>query len=174
MPWWAVVTGHLLRHRHRQAHLRRRGGQPLQSRAVVSGGHSERFLEGVLRFQRYARQLRIYRFQHGLSLWVLKKFGVEETGVLQPRHGTCCWAASRAVSGATFGVGLIAGGLYLIYRGYIRWEISLSFLAGIFMTAWLFNKVAPEQYADPLFPSPHRIHPHRCLFSWQPSTPPRR
>lgn len=37
--------------------------------------------------------------------------------------------------GATFGLGLVVGGVYLMLRGYIRWEISLSFLAGIIVSA---------------------------------------
>ncbi|MBW1999196.1 MAG: RnfABCDGE type electron transport complex subunit D [Deltaproteobacteria bacterium] len=52
--------------------------------------------------------------------------------------------------GATFGLGIIVGGLYLILRGYVRWEIALSFLAGIFITALLFNISNPDQYAGPL------------------------
>lgn len=53
--------------------------------------------------------------------------------------------------GSAFGLGLIIGGLYLILRGYIRWEISLSFLAGVFVTAWLFKLASPDQYAGPVF-----------------------
>ncbi|MBW2020405.1 MAG: RnfABCDGE type electron transport complex subunit D [Deltaproteobacteria bacterium] len=53
--------------------------------------------------------------------------------------------------GSTFGLGLIVGGLYLILRGYIRWEISLSFLAGVFVTALLFNLSDPTKYASPVF-----------------------
>lgn len=53
--------------------------------------------------------------------------------------------------GATFGIGIIAGGIYLIIRGFIRWEISLSFIAGILITAMLFNLADPVTYASPLF-----------------------
>ena len=46
----------------------------------------------------------------------------------------------------------MAGGLYLMLRGFIRWEISLSFLAGIFVTALLFKFFdASGQYEGPLF-----------------------
>lgn len=53
--------------------------------------------------------------------------------------------------GATFGLGLIFGGIYLIARGFIRWEISVSFLAGVFITALLFNISNSELYAGPFF-----------------------
>jgi electron transport complex protein RnfD len=61
------------------------------------------------------------------------------------------WAEQIGGLGSTFGLGLIVGGLYLILRGYIRWEISLSFLVGLFLTAWVFNVVDPEKYANPFF-----------------------
>ncbi len=53
--------------------------------------------------------------------------------------------------GSVFGLGLIAGGIYLILRGYIKWEISLSFLLGIYITAYFFHIHNPEKYAPPLF-----------------------
>jgi electron transport complex protein RnfD len=53
--------------------------------------------------------------------------------------------------GAVFGLGLLAGGVYLIIRGHIRWEIPFSFLVSIFLTAMIFNMVNPEKFAGPLF-----------------------
>lgn len=53
--------------------------------------------------------------------------------------------------GATFGIGIIAGGIYLIIRGFIRWEISLSFLAGVLITAFIFNLYDSTRYAGPFF-----------------------
>jgi electron transport complex protein RnfD len=53
--------------------------------------------------------------------------------------------------GATFSLGLIIGGIYLILRGYTRWELSVSFIAGILVTAFLFRLVNPESYAGPWF-----------------------
>lgn len=53
--------------------------------------------------------------------------------------------------GSTFGIGIIAGGIYLIIRGFIRWEISLSFLAGVLITAFIFNLYDSTRYAGPFF-----------------------
>ena len=36
-------------------------------------------------------------------------------------------------------------------RGITRWEISLSFLAGVFVTALIFNVVDPARFAGPFF-----------------------
>jgi electron transport complex protein RnfD len=51
--------------------------------------------------------------------------------------------------GAVFGLGLFLGGLYLILRGFIRWELSLSYIAGILAAAYIFNLSNPEKYAGP-------------------------
>ncbi len=53
--------------------------------------------------------------------------------------------------GTTFGIGIIASGIYLIIRGFIRWEISLSFLAGVLITAFIFNLYDSTRYAGPFF-----------------------
>jgi len=53
--------------------------------------------------------------------------------------------------GAVCGAGLIAGGIFLMIRGINRWEVSLSFLAGAFISAWLFNMSNPDLYAGPVF-----------------------
>jgi len=51
--------------------------------------------------------------------------------------------------GATFGLGLILGGIYLILKGIIRWEISLTFLVGVYITALLFNQIDPVRFVGP-------------------------
>jgi electron transport complex protein RnfD len=53
--------------------------------------------------------------------------------------------------GSICGLGLLLGGGYLILRGFIRWEIALSFAAGLFLTAAIFHAVSPESYAGPFF-----------------------
>jgi electron transport complex protein RnfD len=53
--------------------------------------------------------------------------------------------------GAVFGIGIIIGGLYLIAKGIIRWEICFSFIAGIFLTSMTFAMFAPATYAGPFF-----------------------
>lgn len=53
--------------------------------------------------------------------------------------------------GSTFGLGIIIGGIYLILRGYTRWEISVSFILGIVITALCFKTVHPDIYSGPLF-----------------------
>lgn len=82
-------------------------------------------------------------------LAALKNFGVSGT---EP-YAISDFLVGRQSGGigATFGIGLILGGAYLIIRGFIRWEISIAYLAGVFVTAQLFNLVDPTRYAEPLF-----------------------
>ena len=61
------------------------------------------------------------------------------------------WGRQAGGIGSTFGLGLLVGGCYLMVRGFIRWEISLSFLAGLFLAALIFHTADPGKYAGPLF-----------------------
>ena len=53
--------------------------------------------------------------------------------------------------GATCGLALALGGIYLMARGFVRWEIPIAFIAGIFVTASLFHTIDSARYAGPLF-----------------------
>ncbi len=53
--------------------------------------------------------------------------------------------------GATCGLALILGGIYLIARGIMRWEIPVAFIAGLFVTATCFHVANPATYAGPMF-----------------------
>ncbi len=52
--------------------------------------------------------------------------------------------------GATFGLALILGGIYLMLRGFIRWEVPVAFVAGVVVTAAMFNAADPTRYASPV------------------------
>jgi len=79
----------------------------------------------------------------------LKYFGTE--AIAKFSLGDLIMGRQAGAVGSTFGLGLIIGGLYLMLRGYTRWEISLSFLAGVFITALLFNLSDSAKYAGPFF-----------------------
>lgn len=53
--------------------------------------------------------------------------------------------------GSTSAIALLVGGIYLVARGYMRWEIPLAFIVGLFVTASLFHAGNPAAYAGPLF-----------------------
>jgi len=81
-------------------------------------------------------------------LSALKHFGVSAVDSFS--MGDLLMGKQSGGIGSTFGLGLIAGGIYLIIRGIIRWEIAFSFLAGIFITALLFNMTDSARYAGPV------------------------
>jgi electron transport complex protein RnfD len=87
------------------------------------------------------------RFAATYPLSMLKYFGVDAVDHL--RIADLLIGRQIGGIGSTFGIGLILGGIYLMARGFIRWEISLSFLAGIFITAAIFNAMDPARFAGP-------------------------
>jgi electron transport complex protein RnfD len=46
---------------------------------------------------------------------------------------------------------LLIGGAFLIVNGYIAWRISLSYILGIVIFAWIFHMINPEHFGGPLF-----------------------
>jgi electron transport complex protein RnfD len=82
-------------------------------------------------------------------LGAVKHFGV---GIVERYDlSDLLWGKQAGGIGATFGLGLIIGGCYLIARGFVRWEISLSFLVGLLLAAWIFHAANPAKYAGPAF-----------------------
>lgn len=88
-------------------------------------------------------------FMMAAPLAKLKAFGVN--AVKDYSYVDLLFGRQAGGIGSGFGLGLIAGGIYLILRGFIRWEISLSFLAGVFMMASIFYMVDSTRFADPFF-----------------------
>jgi Na+-translocating ferredoxin:NAD+ oxidoreductase subunit D len=82
-------------------------------------------------------------------LAAVKQFGVSAIDSIT--IGDLFMGKQIGAIGSTFCLGLILGGIYLILRGFIRWEISVSFLAGIFLTSLFFNMSDPIKYAGPIF-----------------------
>lgn len=90
-----------------------------------------------------------FRFNPAFPLTAIKYFGAPAAG----EYSLSGLFMGQQIGGigTTFALGLLLGGLYLILRGFIRWEISLSFLLAVLLTAFLFNLVDPERYAGPMF-----------------------
>jgi electron transport complex protein RnfD len=88
-------------------------------------------------------------YEMAYPLATLKAFG--PAGVDGFSFGQLLLGMQSGGVGATFGLGLIAGGIYLMGKGIVRWEISLSFLAGVFITALIFFAADSTRFAPPLF-----------------------
>jgi len=88
-------------------------------------------------------------FMMAAPLVKLKAFGVD--AIKDYSYVGLLFGRQAGGIGSGFGLGLIAGGAYLILRGFIRWEIALSFLAGVFGMASVFYVIDPGRFADPFF-----------------------
>lgn len=146
-PWWTVVTGTFIAVVIGKEIFGGSGANPFNPAVIavtilmVSWAHFFDFNAAYLTYR--------FDFNPVYPLVLAKSFGapgVESFSMMDLLQG-------RQVGGigSTFGLGLIAGGVYLILRGFIRWEIALSFLAGTFVTALCFNQLNPELYAGPGF-----------------------
>jgi electron transport complex protein RnfD len=147
MPWWAVMTGTFI--------------AVVVGKQIFGGIGSNAFNPVALAVAIMMLSWKDLFDFNGMLLDYDFKFAAAYPLASAKNFGTAAVASfsledllmGRQVGaiGSTFGLGLILGGIYLIIRGFIRWEISLSFLAGIYITAMFFNMVDPVRFAEPEF-----------------------
>ena len=53
--------------------------------------------------------------------------------------------------GEVSALALIAGGIYLIYRGYVRWQIPVFFILTVFVFTGIFWLIDPSKYINPMY-----------------------
>ena len=53
--------------------------------------------------------------------------------------------------GEVSALALIAGGLYLIYRGYVRWQIPVYFIATVFVITGIMWVIKSSSYVNPFY-----------------------
>lgn len=142
-PWWVVVTGTFIAVVVGRQIYGGIGANPFNPVAVAVGilllswQQQMDFDIALVGFT--------FDFPALYPLSAVKAFGTEAI-----RHiSTADLLLGRQIGGigATFGLGLIIGGAYLMLLRVIRWEISLSFLAGVVAAAFLFNLANPAKYA---------------------------
>jgi len=146
-PWWAVVTGTFFAVVIGKEIFGGIGANPFNPAVLaltilmVSWSSLFDFNAALLDYQ--------FDFHAVYPLVLSKSFGssaIESFSVIDLLQGKQVGGI-----GSTFGIGLILGGVYLMIRGYIRWEISISFIIGIFVAALGFNISNPDLYAGPGF-----------------------
>jgi electron transport complex protein RnfD len=146
-PWWVIVLGTAVAIIVGKQIFGGIGFNPLNPPLLALAMLVISF-KGVFDFDEALRNYDL-GFAMTYPLADLKYFGVE--AIDKFGLGDLFMGKQAGAVGSTFGLGLVAGGIYLMLRGYIRWEISLSFLAGLFITALLFNLSDPAKYAGPFF-----------------------
>jgi electron transport complex protein RnfD len=147
MPWWAVITGTFL--------------AVVIGKQIFGGIGSNAFNPVALAVAimmiswkdlfDFNGMLLNYNFNFTAvyPLASLKSFG--SASIESFSLGDLLMGRQMGALGATFGLGLIIGGIYLMIRGFIRWEISLSFIAGAYLMALVFNIIDPARFAGPGF-----------------------
>ncbi|MBI5599361.1 MAG: RnfABCDGE type electron transport complex subunit D [Deltaproteobacteria bacterium] len=65
--------------------------------------------------------------------------------------------------GETSALAILAGGLYLRYKGYINWKLPLGYLGAVAAFGGIFYLINPARYPDPLF---HVLSGGAMLGAW--------
>ncbi|MBU4345016.1 MAG: RnfABCDGE type electron transport complex subunit D [Desulfobacteraceae bacterium] len=144
-PWWFIIIGTFVAIIIGKQIFGGIGANPFNPVAVavailmLSWKNVFDFNEALMNYD--------FNFAMIYPLAALKHFGVSAVDSFS--MGDLLMGKQSGGMGSTFGLGLIAGGIYLIIRGIIRWEISISFLAGIIITALIFNLTDSARYAGP-------------------------
>lgn len=146
-PWWAVITGTFIAIVVGKQIWGGIGCNPLNP-ALVAMAILTIAWKGLTDFDQALVNYNL-GFNMIYPLGELKRFGISE--VTNNNLSGLFMGMQAGGIGSTFGLGLLIGGVYLMLRGIIRWEISISFLFGVYLTALIFHQVDPLKYADPLF-----------------------
>jgi len=147
IPWWAVITGTFVAVVIGKQIFGGIGCNPLNP-ALVAVAILMMSWKGLVNFDEALVNYN-FGFYSLYPLGAVKHFGAPMEYAYNIKD--LLMGVQTGGIGSTFGLGLIIGGVYLILRGHIRLKISASFLAGIFLTALIFNLSNPEKYAGPLF-----------------------
>ena len=96
-------------------------------------------------------QLLNYNF-HFMALYppaALKAFGPD--AISKINLGDLFLGRQVGGIGTTCGLALVLGGIYLMARGLMRWEIPIAYIAGLVVTASIFHLAHPDRFAGPMF-----------------------
>ncbi|MGD9731655.1 MAG: RnfABCDGE type electron transport complex subunit D, partial [Desulfamplus sp.] len=147
VPWWAVLTGTFVCIVVGQQIFGGIGANPFNP-AVIGIAIVTLSWKSIFDFDTALVNYQL-SFTALEPLSALKHQGPDVVTMFQPY--ALLMGNQVGAIGSIFGAGIIFGGLYLIIRGYIRLEITLSYIIGIVVTAWIFNITDPSKYASPMF-----------------------
>ena len=147
LPWWAVLTGTFIAIVVARQIYGGVGANPFNPAAVAVAilmlAWKQR-MDVDTALVNY-----VFDFPVAFPLAAVKAFG---TGAVEELSLTDLFLGRQVGGiGTICGAALLAGGIYLVLRGVIRWEIPVSFLAGMAVTAAIFHAVDPSRFASPAF-----------------------
>ncbi len=147
LPWWAVITGTFLAIVVARQIYGGIGANPFNPAAVavailMLAWKNRMDIDTAL--VNY-----VFDFPAFFPLAAVKAFGTE--AISDVALIDLFWGRQTGGIGTICSAALLAGGIYLVFRGAIRWEIPVSFLSGVAVTAAVFHVVDPLRYASPAF-----------------------
>ncbi len=144
-PWWVVITGTFFAVIIGKQIYGGIGGNPFNPAVLAMAI----LMISWKRYFDFDTALVAYDFNFDMRypLAALKFFGV--SSVWSFNAADLLMGKQIGGIGSTFGLGLILGGIYLMIRGFIRWEIVISFIVGVLLTSLIFQQAAPDTYAGP-------------------------
>ena len=80
-----------------------------------------------------------------------------------PSYGALFMGNIGGCIGEASALAVIIGGLYLVWKGYIAWQVPLVYLAGLAVTTGTAWAIDPETYIDPLY---HILAGGAMLGAW--------
>ncbi len=146
-PWWAVITGTFVAIVVGKQIYGGIGGNPFNPALIgiailmLSWNNIFDIDNALLNYD--------FNFTAAYPLVALKHYGVSAVDSFNLTD--LLMGNQTGTVGSAFGLALALGGLYLIIRGFIRWEISFSFLAAMIITSLIFQLYDTGKYAGPLF-----------------------
>lgn len=146
-PWWAIITGTFVAMvvgKHIYGGI---GGNPFNP-ALIGIAILTLSWKNIFNID-YALLNYDFGFQAAYPLAALKHGGpaaVDSFNLFSLFIGQ-----QTGSIGSAFGLALLFGGIYLIIMGFIRWEIPVSFLAGLLITSLLFHLSDSARFAGPVF-----------------------
>jgi len=147
LPWWAVITGTFLAIVVARQIYGGIGANPFNPAAVAI---AILMLAWKQRMDFDTALVNsVFDFPAFFPLAAVKAFGTE--AIRDVALIDLFWGRQTGGIGTICSAALLAGGIYLIFRGAIRWEIPVSFLSGVAVTAAVFHAVDPLRYASPAF-----------------------
>lgn len=82
-------------------------------------------------------------------LGILKESGI--TGGEFPGYLNMFLGNQGGCIGEISALAVLIGGLYMVYRGWISWQVPFLYLGSLALITGIFWAIDPTQYADPLF-----------------------
>ncbi len=146
-PWWLVLSGTLIAILIGQQVFGGIGGNPFNPAALswaIIFLSWKTFLDFDSMLANYS-----FNFTPYHPLVALKAFGPQ--AVAQIPLLDLFLGKQVGGIGTTCGLALVTGGIWLIARGIVRWEIPVSFLAGVLVSSLIFYVAAPAKFAGPGF-----------------------